>query len=32
MDFHYGVQFARRVYDGSVENTGTITLGARWRF
>jgi biofilm PGA synthesis protein PgaA len=31
-DFHYGIQFARRVYDGSVENTGTVTLGARWRF
>ncbi|MBR0778150.1 poly-beta-1,6 N-acetyl-D-glucosamine export porin PgaA [Bradyrhizobium diazoefficiens] len=32
MDLHYGVQFTRRVYDGSVENTGTITLGGRWRF
>jgi biofilm PGA synthesis protein PgaA len=31
-DFHYGVQFTRRVYDGDVENTATLTLGIRHRF
>jgi biofilm PGA synthesis protein PgaA len=32
IDFHYGVQLTRRVYDGDVENTVMATLGARWRF
>jgi biofilm PGA synthesis protein PgaA len=32
LEFHYGVQLMRRVYDGSVENTVTLTSGVRWRF
>ena len=32
LEFHYGVQLMRRVYDGSVENTATLTTGVRWRF
>jgi biofilm PGA synthesis protein PgaA len=32
MDFHYGILLTRRLYDGSVEYTETLTLGARWRF
>jgi biofilm PGA synthesis protein PgaA len=31
-ELHYGVQLTRRVYDGSVENTATLTTGLRWRF
>jgi biofilm PGA synthesis protein PgaA len=32
VELHYGVQLTRRVYDGSVENTATLTTGFRWRF
>ena len=32
LDFHYGVQFSHRVYDGSPENTATVTLGMRVKF
>ncbi|MGB6348941.1 MAG: poly-beta-1,6 N-acetyl-D-glucosamine export porin PgaA, partial [Pseudolabrys sp.] len=32
MEFRYGVQLQRRVYDGSVENTATLTLGMLWKF
>jgi biofilm PGA synthesis protein PgaA len=31
-EFHYGLQLTRRVYDGSIENTLTLTTGLRWRF
>ena len=32
MEFHYGIQLQRRVYDGSVENTAELTLGMLWKF
>jgi hypothetical protein len=32
MELRYGVQLKRRVYDGSVENTATLTLGMLWKF
>jgi biofilm PGA synthesis protein PgaA len=32
LDFHYGVQISRRVYDSDVENTAALTLGLRGRF
>ena len=32
LDFRYGVQLTRRVYDGSVENTAALTVGMRWKF
>ena len=31
-EFHYGLQLQRRVYDGSVENTATLTLGVARKF
>jgi len=31
-ELHYGVQFKRRVYDGSVENTATLTVGMLRKF
>jgi biofilm PGA synthesis protein PgaA len=30
--FHYGVTLSRRVYDGSVENSVTLSLGLTQRF
>jgi biofilm PGA synthesis protein PgaA len=32
MELRYGLQLQRRVYDGSVENTATLTLGGLWKF
>jgi biofilm PGA synthesis protein PgaA len=32
LEFHYGVQIMRRVYDGLFENTATLTTGVRWKF
>jgi biofilm PGA synthesis protein PgaA len=32
MEFRYGVQLKRRIYDGSVENTATLALGMLWKF
>jgi hypothetical protein len=32
MEFRYGLQLERRVYDGSVENTATLTLGMLSKF
>jgi biofilm PGA synthesis protein PgaA len=31
-EFHYGLQLQRRVYDGSVENTASLTLGLLRKF
>jgi biofilm PGA synthesis protein PgaA len=31
-EFHYGVQLARRVYDGSVEKSVTLVVGVTQRF
>ena len=31
-ELHYGVQLQRRIYDGSVENTATLTLGMLRKF
>jgi biofilm PGA synthesis protein PgaA len=31
-ELRYGLQLKRRVYDGSVENTATLTLGMLWKF
>jgi biofilm PGA synthesis protein PgaA len=32
MELRYGLQLERRVYDGSVENTATLTLGTLFKF
>ena len=32
MELRYGIQLKRRVYDGSVENSATLTLGMLWKF
>jgi biofilm PGA synthesis protein PgaA len=32
MELRYGLQLQRRVYDGSVENTATLTLGTVFKF
>jgi biofilm PGA synthesis protein PgaA len=32
LEFHYGLQLSRRVYDGDVENTAALTVGLRGRF